>query len=77
MQRFGEFINEIEAKEYWQYEAVKELVDCAGNETVESLLTFLGLTKVRKYLSDGKQHNLYVQKNVLVLWIIKILPCNK
>ncbi|UYI49652.1 hypothetical protein OFO16_16660 [Vibrio natriegens] len=60
---FSQYFDEIESKDYWFFDELKEMCGNASNKDIEEVLTHLNFTPVRKYLSDDKQHKLWVKES--------------
>ncbi|EPS3428859.1 hypothetical protein ACVD55_000241 [Vibrio alginolyticus] len=60
---FSQYFDEIESKDYWFFDELKEICGNASNKDIEEVLTHLNFTPVRKYLADDKQHKLWVKQD--------------
>ncbi|WP_394133585.1 hypothetical protein [Vibrio parahaemolyticus] len=60
---FSQYFDEIESKDYWFFDELKEMCGNGSNKDIEEVLTHLNFTPVRKYLADDKQHKLWVKES--------------
>ncbi|EJG2227923.1 hypothetical protein BS007_RS07710 [Vibrio parahaemolyticus] len=60
---FSQYFDEIESKDYWFFDELKDMCGNASNKDIEEVLTHLNFIPVRKYLADDKQHKLWVKEN--------------
>lgn len=60
---FSQYFDEIESRDYWFFDELKDMCGNASNNDTEEVLTHLNFTPVRKYLADDKQHKLWVKQN--------------
>ncbi|EHH1103244.1 hypothetical protein J7H93_001237 [Vibrio parahaemolyticus] len=60
---FSQYFDEIESKDYWFFDELKEVCGNASNKDIEEVLTHLNFIPVRKYLADDKQHKLWVKQD--------------
>ncbi|MEZ8937905.1 hypothetical protein AB6E05_01205 [Vibrio alginolyticus] len=60
---FSQYFDEIESKDYWFFDELKEMCGNGSNKDIEEVLTHLNFTPVRKYLADDKQHKLWVKQD--------------
>ncbi|EOX4835621.1 hypothetical protein ACG9VX_000534 [Vibrio alginolyticus] len=60
---FSQYFDEIESKDFWFFDELKELCGNASNKDIEEVLTHLKFIPVRKYLADDKQHKLWVKES--------------
>ncbi|MCS0403425.1 hypothetical protein [Vibrio diabolicus] len=60
---FSQYFDEMESKDYWFFDELKDICGNASNKDIEEVLTHLNFTPVRKYLADDKQHKLWVKQD--------------
>ncbi|HHF2897641.1 TPA: hypothetical protein ACPJZU_000153 [Vibrio alginolyticus] len=60
---FSQYFDEIESKDFWFFDELKEMCGNGSNKDIEEVLTHLNFTPVRKYLADDKQHKLWVKES--------------
>ncbi|ELA8916025.1 hypothetical protein RYG35_001607 [Vibrio parahaemolyticus] len=60
---FSQYFDEIESKDYWFFDELKDMCGNASNKDIEEVLTHLKFIPVRKYLADDKQHKLWVKES--------------
>ncbi|EPP6379624.1 hypothetical protein ACUNB6_000945 [Vibrio alginolyticus] len=60
---FSQYFDEIESKDYWFFDELKEMCGNASNKDIEEVLSHLKFIPVRKYLADDKQHKLWVKQD--------------
>ncbi|ELA7355564.1 hypothetical protein Q9X91_002170 [Vibrio alginolyticus] len=60
---FSQYFDEMESKDYWFFDELKEMCGNGSNKDIEEVLTHLNFTPVRKYLADDKQHKLWVKES--------------
>ncbi|EIZ1342402.1 hypothetical protein MOU86_001800 [Vibrio parahaemolyticus] len=60
---FSQYFDEIESKDYWFFDELKEMCGNGSNKDIEEVLTHLNFIPVRKYLADDKQHKLWVKQD--------------
>ncbi|MFN1551234.1 hypothetical protein [Vibrio natriegens] len=75
--KFAQHFEEIESKDYWFFEDVQALCGDAANKDIEEVLTYLGFIAVRKYLSDEKQHKVWVKQDKVETLDFKSIEYNK
>ncbi|MCS0216603.1 hypothetical protein NDJ12_22125 [Vibrio alginolyticus] len=60
---FSQYFDEIESKDFWFFDELKEMCGNGSNKDIEEVLTHLNFIPVRKYLADDKQHKLWVKES--------------